>query len=83
MKHSKREIQTQKRECVFQQLFLSGFYPSDDQSPHLALFLDDTDLLGELELGLIEEMPPEEREELKTRCEAISESFSGSDNRLR
>ena len=71
MKHSKREIQTQKRECVFQQLFLSGFYPNDDQSPHLALFLDDTDLLGELELGLIEEMSTEERDALKTRCEAI------------
>ena len=82
MKHSKREIQTQKRECVFQQLFLSGFYPSDDQSPHLALFLDDTDLLGELELGLIEEMPPEEREELKTRCEAIFALLPDLDNQI-
>ena len=49
MKHSKRELQTQKRECVFQQLFLGEFYAADDKPQHLALFLDDSDLLDELD----------------------------------
>ena len=71
MKHSKREIQTQKRECVFQQLFMSSFYAQGDKSSQLTVFLEDAPLLDELELGLIEEMTPEEREELKTRCEKI------------
>ena len=71
MKYSKREIQTQKRECVFQQLFLGEFYAADDKSPHLSLFLEDSDLLEELELSRIGEMPPEEREQLQKRCEAV------------
>lgn len=71
MKLSKRELQTQKRECVFQQLFLGEFYPAADKASHLSLFLEDTDLLGELELDRIEEMPEEERARLKARCEAI------------
>ena len=71
MKYSKREIQTQKRECVFQQLFLGEFYAAEDRSPHLELFLEDSDLLDELELKRIGEMPEEERAQLKARCEAV------------
>ena len=71
MKYSKREIQTQKRECVFQQLFLGEFYEADERTPHLSLFLEDSDLLSELELDRIEEMSPEERAQLQERCEAV------------
>lgn len=82
MKHSKRELQTQKRECVFQQLFLGEFYAGSDRSPHLALFLDDSDLLNELELDRIEEMPDEERVLLRTRCEAVLEKLPELDAQI-
>ena len=79
MKQSRRELQTQKRECIFQQLFLGEFYDAGEKSPHLALFLEDSDLLNELELGRIEEMPPEERALLKQRCEAVLEKLPALD----
>lgn len=82
MKHSRRELQTQKRECVFQQLFLGEFYASVEKSPHLALFLDDSDLLNELELDRIEEMPEEERALLRTRCEAVLEKLPELDAQI-
>ena len=82
MKHSKRELQTQKRECVFQQLFLGEFYAEGEKSPHLALFLDDSDLLGELELDRIEEMPEDERAGLKARCEAVLEKLPELDAQI-
>ena len=82
MKVSKRELQTQKRECVFQQLFLGEFYPAADRSSHLALFLDDTDLLNELDLVRIEEMPEEERALLKERCEAVTALLPELDKRI-
>ncbi len=75
MNNSRRELQTQKRECVFQQLFLGEFYGTGEKSPHLALFLDDSDLLDELELNRIEAMPEEERALLKARCEAVLEKL--------
>ena len=82
MKYSRRELQTQKRECVFQQLFLGEFYGADEKLPHLALFLDDSDLLTELELDRIEEMPGEERALLKARCEAVLEKLPELDAQI-
>ena len=82
MKHSKRELQKQKRECVFQQLFLGEFYAADDKPQHLALFLDDSDLLDELELKRIQEMPEEERAGLKARCEAVLEKLPELDAQI-
>ena len=73
MKYSRRELQTQKRECVFQQLFLGEFYGADEKLPHLALFLDDSDLLTELELDRIEEMP-----ELDAQIGEVSEGWKTS-----
>ena len=82
MKYSKREIQTQKRECVFQQLFLGEFYAAADKSPHLSLFLEDSDLLEELQLEHIGEMPPEEKEQLQKRCEAVLSLLPELDARI-
>ena len=82
MNNDRKELQIQKRECVFQQLFLSGFYPDADKSEHFELFLDDTDLLNELELGRIETMPPEERRQLQERCEAILHILPELDARI-
>ena len=82
MKHSKRELQTQKRECVFQQLFLGEFYAAEDKAAHLGLFLDDSDLLNELELKRIEEMTEEERAALKSRCEAVLEKLPEIDAQI-
>lgn len=75
MNNSRRELQTQKRECVFQQLFLGEFYGAGERSPQFALFLDDSDLLDELELNRIEEMPEDERALLRARCEAVLEKL--------
>ena len=82
MKTSKRELQTQKRECVFQQLFLGEFYPAGDKSAHLSLFLEDGDLLSELDLDRIEEMPEEERALLKARCEDVLDKLPELDARI-
>ncbi len=82
MRFSKREMQTQKRECVFQQLFLGEFYAQEDRSAHLSLFLEDTDLLNELELGRIEEMSAEDRAQLKERCEAVLSLLPELDARI-
>lgn len=82
MKYTKRELQTQKRECVFQQLFLGEFYAAEDKPAHLALFLEDSDLLAELELDRIEEMPEEERAQLKARCEDVLARLTELDARI-
>ena len=82
MKQSRRELQTQKRECVFQQLFLGEFYAAGDKSPHLSLFLDDLDLLDELELDRIEEMTEEDRALLKARCEAVLDKLPKLDAQI-
>lgn len=71
MKSSKKKLQIQRRECIFQQLFLSEFYSADDKPAHFSLFLEDSDLLNELELDSIEEMSHEERSLLRERCEKI------------
>ena len=82
MKYTKRELQTQKRECVFQQLFLGECYAAEDKPAHLALFLEDSDLLAELELDRIEEMPEEERAQLKARCEDVLARLTELDARI-
>ncbi len=71
MANQTREYQTQKRECVFQQLFLTGFYSRQEQEEQCELFLQDSDLLEELELQRIEELAPEDREQFKERCDAV------------
>lgn len=79
---TKREELSQKRECVFQQLYLGEFYSAKEKSEQCELFLKDSDLLEELELKRIEIMDEAELAALKARCADIFEKTPELDEKI-